>query len=116
MSRAAKINNAETPMSTAQSIAGENADVPDMAALNRSTRYVSGEQYASARPRPCICASGTNIPEMKMSGNLRFSRLSGTGLVEIRQNGTLFDPAVIPSSASTDGGELPGPDGEEVPS
>jgi hypothetical protein len=46
-----------------------------MAALNRSTRYVSGEQYSRARPNPSICDKGTKIPEMKMSGNrIRFEK------------------------------------------
>jgi hypothetical protein len=44
MTRAAQINPAKTTMSTPQSTNGENADVPDIAALNRSTRYVRGEQ------------------------------------------------------------------------
>lgn len=35
-------------MSTPQSTSGENTDVPDMAALNRSTRYVSGKQLCEA--------------------------------------------------------------------
>jgi hypothetical protein len=72
-------------------------------------------------------------------GNLRFFRLRRTGLVEIRQDGTLFDPAAIASGAGeessplppareipshptcregapgSDGGEAPDPDGEEVP-
>jgi hypothetical protein len=43
MTSAVKINTAKTPLSTPQSIAGENADVLDMAALKRSTRYVSGD-------------------------------------------------------------------------
>ena len=32
-------------------------------------------------------------------GNLRFFRLRGTGLVEIRQDGTLLDPAAVASGA-----------------
>ena len=55
MNRAATINPTETTMSTLQSVSGENTDLPDIAALNRSTMYVSGEQYARVRPQPCIC-------------------------------------------------------------
>ncbi len=55
---------------TPQSTIGESTDVPAMAKLNKSTMYVSGEQYARVRPNPCICESGTNIPEIKMRGNL----------------------------------------------
>ena len=67
-------------MRTPQSASGENTDVPDMAALNRSTRYVSGEKYARVSPGPCICDNGTNIPEIKMSGNrIRFEKIITLG-------------------------------------
>jgi len=46
------------------SIYGENADVPDIAALNRPARYVSGEDQASVSAQPCIPECGTNIPKM----------------------------------------------------
>ena len=45
------------------------------------------------------------------SGNLRFVRVVGMGLVEIRQDGTLLDPAAV---SKTDGEEETGSDGEEV--
>ena len=72
-------------------------------------------------------------------GNPRFFRLRRTGLVEIRQDGTLLDPTAVASVAGkgsspvptvkqipshptcedeapgTDGGEAPSQDGEEVP-
>jgi hypothetical protein len=72
-------------------------------------------------------------------GNLRYFRLKGSGLIEIRQDGTPFDPAAIASGADeesfpvpaareilshptcgegapgTDEGETPGPDGEKAP-
>jgi len=44
MTRAARINPAKTTKSTPPSTNGENTDVPSIAALNRSTRYVRGEQ------------------------------------------------------------------------
>jgi len=54
MAREAAINPTDATISMPQSVNGENTDVPDMAALNRSTMYVSGEPYARARPSPCI--------------------------------------------------------------
>jgi hypothetical protein len=69
MTRSARINPAKTTMSTPPSTNGENADVPDIAILNRSTRYVNGEQYARASSWPYISLRGTNIPEIKISGN-----------------------------------------------
>ena len=80
MNRAARRNPAKIPMSTPQSTAGENTDIPCMAALNKSTRYVKGEKYASVRASPCISARGTKMPEMKISGNrIRFEKIITLG-------------------------------------
>jgi hypothetical protein len=46
-------------------------------------------------------------------GNLRFFRLLGTGLVEIRQDGTVFDP--VAAGSSTGGEEPHVPEEGEVP-
>jgi hypothetical protein len=91
-----------------------------------------------SRVLPDICRS-LEIWACDYYGNLRFFRLRGTGLVEIRQDGTLLDPAAVASGAGeepspvsiagetpshptcgeeapgTDAGEIPGPDGGKAP-
>jgi hypothetical protein len=91
-----------------------------------------------SRVPPDLCRS-LEIWACDYYGNLRFFRLVGGGLVEIRQDGTLLDPAALPEgdemksspittsrkilppspcgegAPDTDGGVVPPPDGEEVP-
>jgi hypothetical protein len=66
-----------------------------------------------SRVLPDICRS-LEIWACDYYGNLRFFRLRGTGLVEIRQNGTLLDPAAAVSDSDEE--SSPVPNAKRIPS
>ena len=96
------MNRTVAAMSTPPSRRGEKNDPPDIAALKRSTTYVSGEQEARARESPCIWESGMNIPDMKMSGKrIRFEKIiTFGGLLEAGEasRAPREEHAIVPST------------------